>query len=164
MAEHFETYLGIGSNLGDRESKIRFALCQLGEILKIEKLSKIYETAPWGYRNQPTFLNLVVKCTTNLSPKDLLNSCKTIEKEAGREVSFKYGPRALDIDILIYENLVIKDASLEIPHGMLHMRAFVLIPLKEIAPYWIHPVLQVSVSEMIEKLETMEEVTYWATK
>lgn len=164
MAEHFEIYLGVGSNLGDRESKIRFALCQLGKIVKIKRLSKIYETAPWGYQNQPKFLNLVIKCTTDLSPKNLLNSCKTIEKKAGREVSFRYGPRALDIDILIYENLVMKDASLEIPHGKLHMRAFVLIPLKEIAPGLIHPVLQVSVSEMIEKLETREEVTCWTTK
>ena len=164
MAELFEIYLGIGSNLGDRESKIRFALCQLGKIIQIERLSKIYETAPWGYQNQPKFLNLVMKCTTGLSPKDLLNSCKSIEKEAGREVNFKYGPRALDIDILAYENLVIKDASLEIPHAMLHMRAFVLIPLKEIAPDWIHPVLQVSVSEMIEKLEAREEVNCWTNK
>lgn len=164
MDETFEIYLGIGSNIGDRESNIRSALSQLEKIVRIEKSSKIYETAPWGYQDQPAFLNMVLRCITDLPPKNLLDYCKSIEKSAGRKVGVRYGPRKLDIDILAYENLVMKDDSLEIPHAMLHMRAFVLIPLKEIAPDWTHPVLEVSVTEMIDQLETTEDVACWTAK
>ena len=164
MTEKFETYLGVGSNLGDRESNIKSALFQLEKIVKIERASKIYETAPWGYQDQPKFLNIVLKCVTGMPPNDLLISCKSIEKNAGRQVGFRFGPRTLDIDILAYGNLVMGNASLVIPHAMLHMRAFVLIPMKEIAPDWIHPVLKMSIDEMIDQLETSEDVTYWAAK
>ena len=138
-AEFVEAYLGFGSNLGDREENIRRAVERLSESVCGIQTSSLYETEPWGYLDQPKFLNMVCRCLTRLEPEELLSVCRELETLAGREPSFKYGPRVLDVDILAYGDAVVKTGSLAIPHSALHERAFVLAPLAEIAPQWRHP-------------------------
>ena len=162
MAAGFvEAYLGFGSNLGDREENIRRAVEMLSESADSIQASSIYETAPWGYLDQPKFLNMVCKCLTRLEPEELLSICKKLETLAGRGPSFKYGPRVLDVDILAYGDLVVKTGSLAIPHGMLHERAFVLAPLAEIAPQWRHPILNKTATELLVQVNGTEGVRLW---
>jgi dihydropteroate synthase/2-amino-4-hydroxy-6-hydroxymethyldihydropteridine diphosphokinase len=132
-------YLGLGSNLGDRYGRLIEVLDRLQAHVVIDAISSIYETEPWGYADQPRFLNAVCGGETELSPQDLLGAVKTIELEMGREPTFRYGPRAIDIDILLYGNAVIEQAAVSIPHAQLHERDFVLAPLTEIAPGAVHP-------------------------
>ena len=164
MAAGFvEAYLGFGSNLGDREENIRRAVERLSESVCGIQTSSLYETEPWGYLDQPKFLNMVCKCLTRLEPEELLSVCKGLETMAGREPSFKYGPRALDVDILTYGDTVINTGSLAIPHSALHERAFVLAPLAEIAPQWRHPILNKTVSELLEQVNGKEGVRLWGS-
>jgi 2-amino-4-hydroxy-6-hydroxymethyldihydropteridine diphosphokinase len=132
-------YLGLGSNLGNRLKNLLRAI----ELLKPEvlpgKVSSIYETAPWGYKEQPEFLNCVVKAKTNLEPLALLEKLKSIESDLGREPSFRYGPRVIDLDILLYDDQVFSSPLLTIPHPRILERAFVLLPLAEIAGALKHP-------------------------
>ncbi len=132
-------YLGLGSNLGDRYGHLIEALARLGSCVAIDAISSIYETEPWGYTDQPLFLNAVCGGEIDLSPLELLDAVKTIETELGREPTFRYGPRAIDIDILLYGDVVIDQANISIPHAHLHERDFVLAPLSEIAPEAVHP-------------------------
>jgi dihydropteroate synthase/2-amino-4-hydroxy-6-hydroxymethyldihydropteridine diphosphokinase len=134
-------YLGLGSNLGDRYGRLIEALDRLQACLAIDAISSIYETEPWGYADQPRFLNAVCGGETDLSPQELLGAVKTIEILGGREPTFRYGPRAIDIDILLYGADVIDQAEISIPHAQLHERNFVLAPLNEIAPEAVHPQL-----------------------
>ena len=162
MAAGFvEAYLGFGSNLGDREENIRRAVERLSESVCGVEASSLYETEPWGYLDQPKFLNMVCKCLTRLEPEELLSVCGRLEALAGREPSFKYGPRALDVDILAYGDVVLNTGTLEIPHGMLHERAFVLAPLAEIAPQWRHPILNKTAAELLERVDGKEGVRLW---
>lgn len=151
-------FLGLGSNLGDREKNINLALEKLGQVGKVHKVSSLYETEPVGYKDQPWFLNLVAEFETKLSPQELLRAGKAIEKELGREPGPRFGPRPIDLDILLYDNLVLGIPELTIPHPRLAERAFVLIPLAEIAPEVLHPVLKKTVRELREVLPTGEEV------
>lgn len=132
-------YLGLGSNLGDRYGRLIEALDRLEAHVAIDAISSIYETEPWGYVDQPRFLNTVCGGETDLAPQDLLGAVKAIETEVGREPTFRYGPRAIDIDILLYGATVIDQADVSIPHAHLHERDFVLAPLNEIAPEVVHP-------------------------
>ena len=162
MAAGFvEAYLGFGSNLGDREENIRHAVERLSESVCGVQTSSLYETEPWGYLNQPKFLNMVCRCLTRLEPEVLLSICKELETLAGREPSFKYGPRVLDVDILAYGDAVVKTGSLTVPHGMLHERPFVLAPLAEIAPQWRHPILNKTATELLEQVDGVEGVRLW---
>ena len=165
MAAGFvETYLGFGSNLGDREENIRRAVERLSESVCGIQTSSLYETEPWGHLDQPKFLNMVCKCLTRLEPEELLSICKGLETLAGREPSFKYGPRVLDVDILAYGDVVLKTSSLTVPHGMLHERAFVLAPLAEIAPHWRHPTLHKTAAELMEQVNGIEGVRLWGSR
>lgn len=139
MTEHV-IYLGLGSNLGERARNLENALMKIAELACIEKKSAIYETEPWGFIEQPNFLNQAVKAKTQLLPLELLSALKSIERTMGRTKSVKNGPRLIDVDILFYDNLVMKTDQLTIPHPFLTQRAFVLVPLNEIAPNYIHPV------------------------
>ncbi len=147
-------YLALGTNLGDRPANLRAALKALLSEVKVITESKVYETPPWGYENQPAFLNMAVKCETNLEPESLLKRLKQHEVQLGREQSFRWGPRLIDIDILFYDNIILKSESLTIPHPRLHERAFVLVPLAEISPDFIHPVLKKTINELLAGVNT----------
>ncbi len=135
-------YLGLGSNLGDREANLRAALAQLrAGGVRVERCSSLYETEPWGMTDQPRFLNAVCRGETDLLPPDLLRLAKRIEGTLGRVQTVRYGPRPVDIDILLYEakptlpgEQILETPELTIPHPRLRERAFVLVPLEEIAP------------------------------
>ena len=156
-----EAYLGFGSNLGDREENIRRAVELLSESVCGIQASSLYETEPWGYVDQPKFLNMVCRCLTRLEPEELLSVCRELETLAGREPSFKYGPRVLDVDILAYGDAVVKTGSLAIPHSALHERAFVLAPLAEVAPHWRHPILNKTADELLAQINGTEGVRLW---
>ena len=146
-------YLALGSNLGDRLANLRAALDALEPEVQALAESGIYETPPWGYTEQPAFLNMALKAETELEPRKLLKHLKKIEAGLGREVSFRYGPRKIDLDILFYEDLILNDEALVIPHPRLHERAFVLVPLADVAADFIHPVLHQTVKDMLAEVE-----------
>jgi len=146
-------YLCLGSNLGDREENLTQALSLLSQEVKLERVSSIYETAPVGYKEQPFFLNLVCRIITNLNPWELLRLAKNMENSMGRIPSFPNSPRPIDIDILFYDNQIIKTKDLTVPHPRLAERAFVLIPLAEIAPELVHPELGKSIAELSSKVK-----------
>jgi 2-amino-4-hydroxy-6-hydroxymethyldihydropteridine diphosphokinase len=146
-------FLALGTNLGDRVVNLNSAISSLSSFLVIKKLSLIHETEPWGYTDQPAFLNQVLKAETDLTPLQLLKRLKATEKKIGRKPNFRYGPRLIDLDILFYDDLVQDLPGLTIPHPRLHERAFVLVPLAGIAPDLIHPVLQCSIRELVEKVD-----------
>jgi len=148
-------YIGIGSNLGDRQANCIYSIDLLGEKGTIvRKKSSLYETDPWSMKDQPKFLNMAVEIETDLSPEHLLVFVKKIEKKMGRKESFQWGPRLIDLDILLYGNIVINKEDLKIPHPLMHERDFVLRPLNEIAPDVKHPLLQLSVKELFQRLST----------
>jgi 2-amino-4-hydroxy-6-hydroxymethyldihydropteridine diphosphokinase len=147
-------YIALGTNLGDRLANLHAAIRSLPPEIKVLAESHVYETPPWGYEEQPTFLNMVVKAETELGPEALLRYLKQLEVELGREQNFHWGPRLIDLDILFYDDLVIDTPPLVIPHPRLQERAFVLVPLADAAPDLIHPVLQKSVSQLMAEVDT----------
>ena len=151
-------YLGLGSNLGDREDNLRRAVSLLRQRVSLIALSSVYETEPWGYTLQPTFLNLVCAVETGLSPQELLELAQGVERDLGRVPTFRYGPRTMDVDILLYGDEVIETPDLQIPHPSFSERAFVLVPLAEIAPGLVHPALGKSIAELFEEVSGKEKV------
>jgi 2-amino-4-hydroxy-6-hydroxymethyldihydropteridine diphosphokinase len=146
-------YIGIGSNLGDREKNCSRSVDLLEKNgIVIRQESSLYETIPWGLRDQPLFLNMVIKVETELKPQELLELLKNVEIEVGREKSSRWGPRIIDLDILLYDDIALNEETLTVPHPYLHKRDFVLIPLCEIAPDVRHPVLQLTMRELLQML------------
>ncbi len=155
-----QVYLLTGSNLGDRYSLLERAkkiiVDKIGEIIKE---SSIYETAPWGFESEQDFLNQVIIITTEYLPGEVLQRCQEIEKELGRNrKSEQYSSRTMDIDILFYNDEIIHEQELIIPHERLHERRFTLEPLVEIAPDLIHPVIKKSISDILKECEDKSEV------
>ncbi|MBI4831203.1 MAG: 2-amino-4-hydroxy-6-hydroxymethyldihydropteridine diphosphokinase [Candidatus Lindowbacteria bacterium] len=143
-------YLGLGSNLGDREANINKALIGLvrsGRVI-LKRVSSLYETKPVGVKEQPDFLNAAAEIETGMRPLDLLAAIREVERATGRENTFKWGPRIIDIDILLYGDESVKEENLEIPHPEMHRRAFVLTPLAEIAPEARHPKLGLTARQL----------------
>jgi 2-amino-4-hydroxy-6-hydroxymethyldihydropteridine diphosphokinase len=147
MKEHI-VFLALGTNLGDRLANLKQAIASLTPQLDVKAKSPVYETPPWGYEDQPKFLNQVIKANTYLDPEPLLKHLKRLELALGRQESFPNGPRLIDIDILFYDNIVLNKSSLVIPHPRLHERGFVLLPLMDLDPDLVHPVYQKSVREL----------------
>lgn len=144
-------YLAIGSNLGDRESYLNMVFDEIEkneDIVEIRKSSFI-ETEPYGVKDQPNFLNGVIKIETILTPYELLDFCKQVESLAGRNTTRRWGERTLDVDIIAYGNTFIFEEDLKIPHAEMHMRDFVLKPLEEIEPYFIHPIYKKNIKDML---------------
>lgn len=151
-------FIGLGTNLGERFENLARARSLMEGKVQIKAISSIYETKPWGYLEQPDFLNQVVEGETDLTPTRLLNLLKRIEKKMGREKNFRNGPRLIDLDILLYGNRVVHTTRLNIPHPELVERAFVLVPLAELAPELVHPVEGKTVAELLAEAPDQDEV------
>ena len=148
--QYYEVYLSFGSNVGDRAANIETALKHLNDSgVKTVKVSSMYETEPWGNTEQERFLNCAAKVNTRLSPNELMNVILSIEHEMGREQKQKWEPRIIDIDILFFGKQIFKEDGLIIPHPEMEKRKFVLIPLEEIEPELIHPVLKKSIKQLL---------------
>lgn len=151
-----DVYIGLGSNLGAREKNITAALGALQTTREIEvlKVSSLYETKPeGGPPNQPKYINAVAHVRTSLSPERLLSVCQRIETSLGRKRAVRWGPRTIDLDLLCYDDEIRADPDLTLPHPMMHERAFVLKPFAEVAPDFVHPVLQQSVKSILESAD-----------
>ena len=148
-------YISIGSNIGNTIENCKKGLSSLGETkgIQLKRLSKFYKTEPVDYLDQAWFINAVIEISTSLEPVQLFNCLKFIEKEAGRiEDKLRFGPRILDLDIIFYDNVILKTNNLEIPHPRMHNRRFVLRPLCDINPNLIHPVFQRTVKDLLHNL------------
>jgi len=143
-------YLLIGGNLGDRAAYLQTALKRIEETCgAISHYSSIYETAAWGNTDQPSFFNQAVVVSTTLSPEALIDQLLTIELEMGRIRDQKYGPRTIDLDILMIDGLIFNTEKLTIPHPQMHNRRFALLPMLEVAPTLIHPLLDQSIEDLL---------------
>lgn len=161
MVPHVKVFLGLGSNLGDRAAHLDAACAALGELGTVTGRSRRYETAPRYVTDQPAFLNMAVALNTDLLPLDLLKRLKTLEKMLGREETYRYGPRVLDLDILLYGEVVMDVDTLTLPHPRLPERRFALVPLAELAADVIHPVLKVSIAALLERLPNQGDVVVY---
>lgn len=151
-------YLSAGSNIGDRKLNLEFALTALAQRNTVARVSSFFETEPVGYLNQPWFLNLAIEIRTLLNPWELLSVCQEIEASCGRIRTFPNAPRTLDLDILLFENIVMNEWDLVIPHPRLPERRFVLEPLAQIAPDTEHPMLKKSIRLLLEECPDRSEV------
>ena len=154
-------YLGLGSNLGRREDNLRRAIGLLRRYVRPRRASSVYETAPGGFLQQPHFLNCIVEVTANISPRQVLGAVKSLEIEMGRQPGVRYGPRLVDVDILLYGDQTVEYPDLQIPHPRLHQRAFVLVPLAELAPELFHPILTMTVAQLADGVAGKEGVKLW---
>ena len=148
--------IGLGSNLGDRLLELTRGRTALAATFNLVRCSPIYETAPWGVIDQPHFLNAVCQGSTDLEPHAVLAVLKQIEHDLGRVAGPRWGPRAIDLDLLLYDDLQLETPTLTLPHPRLHERAFVLVPLAGIAPTLRHPRLAATIADLRARLDTSD--------
>jgi len=155
-------FLGIGSNIGDAAANCGAAVKRISDVdgVRVLRRSSLYKTQPVGFEEQDWFVNGVVEIRTMLGPRALMNAMQTVEGEMGRKRCEKWGPRIIDIDILLYGQAVIEEEGLVIPHPELHKRRFVLVPLNEIAPCAIHPAFGISVGGLVDRLKDKNKVEW----
>lgn len=155
MAERGEAraWLGLGSNVGDRLGHLRFAVEKLEAVARVEQLSSVYETEPVGFPDQGPFLNAVIRIATRLSPRELLDQAARIEAARARVRTFPNAPRTLDVDLLLYEDRVVREPGLEVPHPRMTGRPFVLIPLTEVDPGLRDPVSGRTYAELLGAMD-----------
>ncbi len=151
------TYIALGANLGDRDATLRAAIERLGALGVIEAVSPFLDTAPVGYTEQPRFLNAVARLRTDLLPRDLLRGLLEIEASLGRVRTIRWGPRAIDLDLLFYDDAIIDTPDLVVPHPRLHERRFVLEPLAALAPDLTHPRLKRTMSTLLGSIPDLVE-------
>jgi 2-amino-4-hydroxy-6-hydroxymethyldihydropteridine diphosphokinase len=152
-------YLSLGSNMGDKKATCLTAIDLLAKAGRVVTVSSFYVTEPFGHEAYEDFINAVVELETGLSPLALLASCHVIEDKLGRERLIRWGPRTIDLDIILYGDHVFNSTELTIPHPMMELRGFVLIPLSEIAPRAVHPVLRKTVAQLLHELQDTHRVT-----
>ena len=153
-------YIGIGSNLGDSPSHCEAALSALDELpeIAIARKSSFYKTEPLGLKNQNWFINAVIEIETSLTPEYLLDALLKIEQTIGRVRRKKWGPRVIDLDLLFYENIILKKPGLEVPHPEIANRSCVLIPMAEIQPDFFHPVFNRTIAQLIETIPKKTDI------
>jgi len=151
-------YLGLGSNLGDRMDNLRRAVTALAARAPIEACSRVYETDPLYLVDQPAFLNMAVRIRTEMAPAQLLVALKEIERELGRTDGIRWGPRLIDLDILLYDGVVLSEERLEIPHPRLTERRFALAPLADVGASAAHPLARRTVAELLAALPKADDV------
>jgi 2-amino-4-hydroxy-6-hydroxymethyldihydropteridine diphosphokinase len=154
--------LAMGTNLGDRAENLRRALVELGGCFEVTAVSPIYETEPAYHLDQGRFLNQCCLATTASSSSNTLSQLKQCESALGRAPGLRFGPRLIDLDLLFYDDVVLTSADLTVPHPLLQERAFVLVPLNDIAPGLVHPALGVSVRQLLDCLPEDEKRKVWA--
>ena len=147
-------FIGLGSNIGNREGNLRMALRYLEPLARAVNVSSIYESSPVGVEDQPNFYNCVAEIVTGLQPEALMRHLKNIEYEIGRRPGPRWGPRPIDLDLLLYDDVVMETDLLTLPHPRMHERAFVLTPLAELAAGVRHPALDGSVGELAKRAGT----------
>ncbi len=154
MSRVVTVHIALGSNLGNCAVNLARARQSVAAFITEIRCSSIYETPPWGVLDQPHFLNQVIRGSTTLSPLCLLDSLKAIEQDMGREKTVRFGPRVIDLDILLYGNRIINYRRLQVPHPRMAERAFVLVPLKELSPGLVIPGIGLPVEDVLAQLDT----------
>lgn len=158
MQNKHRVFIGLGTNLGNRQQNLETALHRLPPAVTVLAVSRLYETAPAYVLDQPPFLNGVIRSETGLPPADLLAALKQLEVSIGRAKTVRYGPRQIDLDILFYDDRIVRLPYLQIPHPRLQERGFVLHPLADIAPDFVHPTLELTVRQMVAALPAQDGV------
>jgi len=151
-------FLGLGSNIGKKRNNLINAIRLINqqENIEVHDISKFYSSPPYGFEEQESFINCVIEIFTDLSPQELIKILKNIEKKLGRKPTFRWGPRVIDIDILFYEDFIVEEKDLIIPHPDIQNRAFVLVPMAEIDSEFIHPVFKKTIYQMMNELDLRE--------